>query len=126
MAHRVTHLIVEYSGNLHSDADIPALLDRANQVLVSAFEPGATVLSRAYELQDYHMADGQADYAFVHATLRMVAGLTEQARRQIADEVFSAFKQHFAGLYASRYLALSMELVESTGGRFAEITSRGQ
>ncbi|HVW67941.1 MAG TPA: 5-carboxymethyl-2-hydroxymuconate isomerase [Steroidobacteraceae bacterium] len=119
----MTHLIVEYTRNIKPDADIPALLDRVNRILVGSFEPGGIVLARAYELQDYHMADGQADYAFVHATLRIGAGLADDVKRKAAEAVFNAFKQHFATLYALRYLALSMELVETAGGCVAQITA---
>jgi|SRR6185437_4725782 len=123
MAGRMIHLVVEYTHNIDSRADIPTLLGNANRVLAGVLQTPDAVVSRAYELQDYHMADGQADYAFVHATLRVGAGLTDELKRQASEAVFNMFKQHFAPLYASRYLALSMELVETTGERSARITA---
>lgn len=121
----MTHLIVEYTRNIKPEADIPTLLKSANEVLATTIPDHAPdgICSRAYELQDYHMADGQADYAFVHATLRVGSGLTEDARRRASDAVFEVFKRHFATLYASRYLALSMELVETVGTRSVTLTS---
>lgn len=123
MTERTTHLIVEYTHNIDSQADIPTLLENANRILTGALPAGGAVVARAYELQDYHMADGQADYAFVHATLRVGAGFTEEVKRQASEAVFNMFKQHFAPLYASRYLALSMELVETAGERSARINA---
>ncbi len=117
------HLVVEYTHNIEAQADIPTLLDNANRILAGVLQTPGAVLSRAYELQDYHMADGKADYAFVHATLRVGAGLADEVKRQASEAVFNMFKQHFAPLYASRYLALSMELVETTGERSERITA---
>jgi 5-carboxymethyl-2-hydroxymuconate isomerase len=58
------------------------------------------------------MADGAEDYAFVHATFKIGAGRTDAQRRKVCDELFAMMKEHFAALFATRYLALSMELYE--------------
>ncbi len=62
------------------------------------------------------MADGEEDYAFVHITLKIGAGRPEAAKKAACDALFEAVKAHFAELYARRYLALSMELVEFNEG----------
>lgn len=107
--------IVEYTDNIKADADIPALLKKVNDVIIrqegAIFPPGGT-RSRAIELQDYRMADGAEDYAFVHATFKIGAGRTDAQRRKVCDELFAMMKEHFAALFATRYLALSMELYE--------------
>jgi 5-carboxymethyl-2-hydroxymuconate isomerase len=58
------------------------------------------------------MADGEADYAFVHATLKIGAGRDEATRKRAGDALFEVMKSHFAALYDKRYLALSMEIAE--------------
>ena len=109
----MAHLILEYSANLRSEADIPALLRKANQVLIeqSVFPVGG-IRSRAIALDDYCVADGSGDDAFVHATLKIGAGRSEAARQKTGDDLFAMLKTHFAALYARRYLALSLEIVE--------------
>ena len=109
----MAHLILEYSANLRAEADIPALLRKANQVLIeqSVFPVGG-IRSRAIALDDYCVADGSGDDAFVHATLKIGAGRSEAARQKTGDDLFAMMKTHFAGLYARRYLALSLEIVE--------------
>ncbi len=115
------HFIVEYTANLKPEAEIPELLRKANQVLLSQggiFKPGA-VRSRAIELNDYCIADNAADYAFVHSTLKIGAGRSAQEKAQVCGALFEMIKSHFADLYARRYLALSLELYEfDEGGTF--------
>ena len=108
------HFILEYTSNLKAGGEIPALLRKVNKVLLSQtgiFPPGA-IRSRAIELIDYCMADDEEDYAFVHATLKIGAGRTPEAKKRACDDLFAMIKEHFATQFASRYLALSMELYE--------------
>jgi 5-carboxymethyl-2-hydroxymuconate isomerase len=70
------------------------------------------VRSRAIELKDWCMADGAADYAFVHATLKIGAGRPREVRQRTGDALFEMMKTHFAELHARRYLALSLEIYE--------------
>jgi 5-carboxymethyl-2-hydroxymuconate isomerase len=109
----MAHLTFEYTSNIKAQADIPALLKKANQTLIAqTVFPIGGIRSRAIELTDYCMADGAADYAFVHATLKIGAGRSAEAKRKTCDELFEVIKAHFAELFAQRYLALSMELYE--------------
>jgi 5-carboxymethyl-2-hydroxymuconate isomerase len=115
------HLIVEYTANLKAEAYIPALLEKANRVLIDqgGVFPIGGIRSRAIELADWCMADGKDDYAFVHITLKIGAGREEAVKRKACDALFEMVKAHFAALYAKRYLALSMDLVElSEGGSY--------
>lgn len=112
------HIIVEYTDNIRSDARVPTLLKTINDVLIAqdGVFPIGGIRSRALALADYRMADGEEDYAFVHITLKIGAGRPEAAKKAACDALFEAVKAHFAELYARRYLALSMELVEFNEG----------
>ena len=108
------HITVEYTANLKPDADIPGLLARINAVMIAqgdAFPIGG-IRSRAIELADYRIADGAADDAFVHVTVKIGAGRDESVKKAAFDALFAAIKTHFAALHARRYLALSMEIAE--------------
>jgi 5-carboxymethyl-2-hydroxymuconate isomerase len=108
-------VILEYTDNIKADADIPALLKKINDTIIAqeggVFPPGGT-RSRAIELKDYRMADGAADDAFVHVTFKIGAGRTEGQKKKVCDDLFGVIKAHFAAIFASRFLALSMELYE--------------
>lgn len=108
------HIIVEYTDNIKNDANIPNLLEKINGVLIarSPLFPTGGIRSRAIELQDYRVADGKEDDAFVHLTLKIAAGRSEEDKKAVCDELFEMIKDHFAELFAERFLALSMELIE--------------
>ncbi|KAB7707046.1 5-carboxymethyl-2-hydroxymuconate isomerase [Bacillus aerolatus] len=108
------HFIIEYTDNIKSEANIPALLEKINQSLISRSDvfPIGGIRSRAIELHDYRVADGTEDDAFVHAVLKIGAGRSEADKEAACDELFEIIKDHFAALFAKRYLALSMELIE--------------
>ena len=109
----MAHFIVEYTSNLAAEADIPALLRKANEALIAQqVYPIGGIRSRAIELSDWRMADGAADYAFVHGTLKIGAGRSREIRQRTGDALFDVMKAHFADLYARRYLALSLEIYE--------------
>jgi len=108
------HFVIEYTSNIKAEAQIPQLLAKANEVLMAqggVFPTGA-IRSRAIEIHDYFIADGQADYAFVHCNLKIGAGRSEAAQKKVCDELFAAIKDHFSEIFAKRYLALSLELNE--------------
>lgn len=108
------HFIVEYTSNIKDEARISQLLAKANEVLIAqgGVFPIGGIRSRAIELHDYYIADGQADYAFVHCNLKIGAGRTEAEKKKVCDQLFDAIINHFADLFAKRYLALSLELNE--------------
>lgn len=107
------HLIVEFTDNLQPDGDIAGLLPKLTRVLIDqGAYPIGGIRARAIELHHYRIADGQADDAFVHATLKIGAGRSDAVKQATCDGLFAAMKDHFADLFARRYLALSLELVE--------------
>ncbi len=108
------HFVLEYTSNLRPDAAIPALLAKVNAILIAqnGVFPTGGIRSRAIELTEYAIADGQADDAFVHATLKIGSGRTPEQKKKVGDEIFAAMESHFAELFSRRYLALSMELNE--------------
>ncbi len=118
----MAHLTIEYTANIRSEANVAVLLQKANDIIIAqqidqhGVFPVGGIRSRAVELVDYRMADGAADYAFVHATFKIGAGRPQAVKKKVCDELFDMMKAHFADLYAKRYLALSMELYEFDEG----------
>ena len=108
------HFIVEYTANLEDEGDLPGLLRKINEAMIGqgGVFPIGGIRSRAIRLDCYRMADGAADYAFVHATLKIGAGRDQATRQRAGDALFAVMQAHFAALYERRYLALSLELVE--------------
>lgn len=107
------HFYAECTDNIRQQAQLPELFAKVNQHLASTgIFPLAGIRSRAIWLDTWQMADGAHDYAFVHMTLKIGHGRSQEDKRQVAESLFALIKQHFASLMAERYLALSFEMVE--------------
>ncbi|MGI9025215.1 MAG: 5-carboxymethyl-2-hydroxymuconate Delta-isomerase [Burkholderiaceae bacterium] len=112
------HVVIEYTDNLRADADIAALLKKTNALLIEQRTDAGPVFpiggirSRAIALTEYGIADGGADDAFVHVTVKIGAGRDAATKKRAFDALFAMLEEHFADLYARRGLALSMEVVE--------------
>ena len=89
-------------------------LRKANQVLITqnGVFPVGGIRSRAIEVEEFAIADSAADYAFVHGNLKIGMGRTPEQKKKVGDELFALMKEHFADLFAKRYLALSLEISE--------------
>ncbi|HSO59081.1 MAG TPA: 5-carboxymethyl-2-hydroxymuconate Delta-isomerase [Paenisporosarcina sp.] len=108
------HFIVEYTDNIKNEANIAKLFEEIHKVLIArdTIFPVGGIRSRAIEVHDYRMADGAEDDAFVHAVLKIGAGRSAEIKKDVGDALFEVMKEHFSLLMSSRYLALSMELIE--------------
>ncbi len=125
----MAHVIVEYTDNIGGEANLPTLLQTINDTLIAqtGVFPIGGIRSRALALTDYRMADGAADYAFVHVTFKIGAGRDAATKKRVCDALFDAIKAHFADLYAKRLLALSMELYEfDEGGTYKHNNVHGR
>jgi 5-carboxymethyl-2-hydroxymuconate isomerase len=108
------HLTFECTDNIYDAAAMPALLKKANAVLIGqgGVYPTGGIRARAFRVVDYCVADGSQDDAFVHATLKIGSGRTPEAKQKTGDALFRMMTAHFAELYARRGLALSLEIAE--------------
>lgn len=114
------HLIVEYTDNL-PEPRIPELLRALNGVLLARADvyPAGGIRARAVRLTEYVVADGMHDDAFVHVTLKIGSGRSEEVKRETGAALFEVLEAHFAADFDARYLALSLEITEfSEAGTF--------
>jgi 5-carboxymethyl-2-hydroxymuconate isomerase len=118
------HFILEYSDNLKTEGRIPDLLKKVAGILMKqkSIKPGA-IRVRAIELNDYCIADGAEDYAFVHAHLKIGSGRSEEEKQKMREDLFGAIREHFSDLYARRYLALSLEISEFSEGGTSKLNN---
>lgn len=112
------HLTLEYSANLRDEGGFKLLCDKLARCLVGwrtegkAVYPIGGIRVRALCAQDYCIGDGSLEAAFVHATLKMGAGRSEQTKAATGDALFAIMKEHFAPIYERSGLALSLEITE--------------
>jgi 5-carboxymethyl-2-hydroxymuconate isomerase len=107
------HLILEYSANLASEIDAPQLMERLARAAASTgVFPLAGIRVRCHPVEEYYVADGHADNAFLHLLIRLGHGRDVETRKRAGQVVFDALCDHLAPIYARRPLAISMEIVE--------------
>ncbi|CAJ0811333.1 5-carboxymethyl-2-hydroxymuconate Delta-isomerase [Ralstonia flaminis] len=131
------HVIIEYTANVEADARIPELMRLLNGVLIGHADvfPTGGIRTRALRLDQYCMADGAEDDAFVHVVFRIKAGRPKAVTGPICAELFAALRTHLAHVFARRNLGLTLELVEfdthgfhvenNVHARFAQIETEG-
>ena len=111
------HFILEYSANLEDDLDLDGLFKALHE---TAMDTGVFALGgvrfRAHRCDDYLIADGDSDNAFVHLTARIGRRRDPDVRREVGEKLFNALEEYLDGLYRQRPLAISFELTELTFG----------
>jgi len=114
----VPHLTLEYSANLADAERIGQLCSALAQSLDAQREndqrvyPIGGIRVRALRCEQYCIADGRPDAAFLHANLKIGAGRSEAAKKATGEALFTLIKQHFAAEFEQHGLALSLEINE--------------
>jgi 5-carboxymethyl-2-hydroxymuconate isomerase len=108
------HAIVEYSQNVAADGDIPSLLEKLAAALRNSdgVFPIGGIRVRAQRYDEYVVADGQPDNAFVVVTFKIAAGREPAFKHSFFAATFELIKAHFARLYETRPLSLAMYVEE--------------
>jgi 5-carboxymethyl-2-hydroxymuconate isomerase len=111
----MAHAVVEWTSNLKGEADIHGLLELIAAAMRNSggVFPWGGIRVRAIRLDDYVIADGKADDAFVNVTVKMAAGRSAEFKKAFFTDLFEQIKAHFAGLCDRRYLALSLYVEEA-------------
>ena len=107
------HLTIEYSANLDSRIDMPALCDlvRRSMLATGLFELGA-VRVRALAAQAYAVADALPENGFIDMSLRIGAGRSADDKKRAGEAIFAAVTEHLGQLFATPHFALSLEIRE--------------
>ena len=107
------HITVEYSDNLESDVDPRRLIAAVHRAALDSgiFELGA-VRTRAARRDNFVVADGDPENAFVAVTIRIGPGRQADDRRRLAAAVMQAVTAETADAFARRGLSLSVEVQE--------------
>ncbi|WP_109479239.1 5-carboxymethyl-2-hydroxymuconate Delta-isomerase [Paraburkholderia sp. C35] len=112
------HLTLEYSANLADEKSIAMLCRKLAQCLDAQREndqrvfPLGGIRVRALRCEQFFIADGNPEAAFLHANLKIGAGRSEHAKQATGDALFDIIKQHFADAFDRHGLALSLEINE--------------
>ncbi|HEY2020969.1 5-carboxymethyl-2-hydroxymuconate Delta-isomerase [Paraburkholderia sp.] len=112
------HLTLEYSANLADPQRVGELCNALAQCLDAQRENGERIYPlggirvRALRCEQYCIADGRPDAAFLHANLKIGAGRSDAVKQATGDALFALIKQRFAPEFERHGLALSLEINE--------------
>lgn len=107
------HFIVEYSGNLHHRLDFQALFKELHEYVVStgAFPIGG-VRSRAIRCDDFRVADGRPEFAFLNLTLKIGHGRDMALKKEVSEQVFRILCDWMKPITDTSYVQISFEMTE--------------
>ncbi|MEJ2734235.1 MAG: hypothetical protein P8189_11830, partial [Anaerolineae bacterium] len=72
--------------------------------------------SRAVQRDEYRIADGNPDYAFVQVSLLIREGRPPEVQREFAQRVMTVLKETFGDRFENGYLSLSVDIKEMREG----------
>jgi 5-carboxymethyl-2-hydroxymuconate isomerase len=107
------HVIVEYSANLDGTLDVQRLVDDLHQVVAdSGVAEIEAIRTRAKRRDVYRIADGNSKNAFVHITMRLRIGRSEEVRTKLAEALLAAADRSLQQAYAIHAIAVAVEMEE--------------
>ena len=116
------HLVLLYTADLEHGADIPGLCRAlADTMLEQQDESGKAVFPKggtrvlAYPAAHSAVADGQGDYGFLYANLRMGAGRSATVHKQVGDQLLAVLNARLDHLLLERPIGITLQIDESPG-----------
>jgi len=116
----MAHFILEYSENIAGKSlDLDALFAQLIEEAVgTGIFPLAGIRCRAHKCEHFRVADGSADFGFVHLNVRIGSGRSEDDKARAAKVLFGVLSEHLSVIYDSQGLAISFELTELPAHKF--------
>jgi len=107
------HVIVEYSANLVGAVDMKALLAALHAAaLETGVFPAGGIRTRAERRDEFIVADGRPEAAFVHVMLRIGAGRDLPTKKRAGEAIFAVLCERLKAAQDKRPLAISLEVQE--------------
>jgi 5-carboxymethyl-2-hydroxymuconate isomerase len=113
------HIVILYTGNLETEADMGTLCRRLADTLLTVRDedsrqvfPTGGVRVFAYPAAHFAVADGRREYAFVYLNLRMGRGRSAAVKKHTGDALLAAAKAHLDRLFTERYIGITLQIDE--------------
>jgi 5-carboxymethyl-2-hydroxymuconate isomerase len=110
------HVITEFSANLESVVDIPALVKELHETAIASglFEVGG-IRSRAKRRDIFRVADGDPQNGFIFVMARIAPGRPSEKRKALGEALLATLSKRLEPVFASRGLTVSVEIEELNG-----------
>jgi len=118
----VPHLVLEYSANITQEVDWSALFSRLHQATAAAGASLAACRSRAIRHETYYVADGQPGGAFVHLTVALLSGRTDEVKAEVTRRCAEVLVEEYRPSLESFDLHISVELRDLHRESYQKVT----
>lgn len=120
------HVVLEYSANVLDEPDLPRLLLSIHEALAAT---GIFDLSdfkgRAVRHDDFTVADGARDRAFVALDVQLLEGRDDAAKTLVSGICLELLREAFPRTAAGRRLSLSVQVSDMHRPSYRRETSPG-
>jgi 5-carboxymethyl-2-hydroxymuconate isomerase len=104
---------LEYTDNIELDVNFAEVFRRIHTVLV---ETGGIRIenckSRAVELTNYYVGNGQAERAFVHLQVSFLVGRSPEQKQKIGGEILAILSESFSSSMVKHDMQITVEVRE--------------
>lgn len=108
------HFTLEYSQNIIEKDGVFTELFKKSHVLLAEMLPTQvnSCVSRAVPVEMYYLGDGQGRNVFIHGTLKVKAGRTQDTLKKTGEKLLALIKAHFPKTCEHLNTKISLELIE--------------
>lgn len=110
----MAHFILEYSANLNEqELQLDTLFTALHDAVVdTGLFPSPGIRCRAHRCEDFRVANGKPENAFVHINFRLGPGRSDTDQENAFAQLKETISSHFKPVKESRPFALSFEMSE--------------
>lgn len=105
------HLTLYYTANLPAQTSFEPLLAQFHSILanVGGVKIG-NCKSKALRIEEFFVADGTQNQAFVHLDLRLLEGRSPELKQDIGKHCLAAIKEAFSELVEHNQIQITVEI----------------
>lgn len=107
------HILLECSENLDFQPNCGELFEKIHCLLAQELPTNlSSCKSRCQTHQAFYLGDGSKTNAFVHVTIKVLSGRTDDKKKSIGQEILAILQAYFQQYKSTLNLQLSVEIVD--------------
>lgn len=116
-------ILLEYTDNISERPDFKMLLLSLHFLLQDlASAELAACKSRVKELTNYCIGDGGEQQAFVHLSIGLLAGRSQEVKDQVGNAASQLLQKHFQNSYGNYATQISVQILEMPKELYFKVT----
>ena len=105
------HLVLQYSKNVDQDINFGELFSQLHEILANVGGVNLDACkSRAIGFENYCIAQGEANNAFVHLDVRIFEGRSVDLKQEIGRQILSLLREFYSPSIEKHNMQITVEL----------------